>query len=290
MRADVARLVAWLQPRHIEPLPGGWTSETYSVDDAWIVQIGRTSYAANTLRHQVRVLPKLAQHLGEKIPQPQLVSDGPPAMLYKKLLGAPADEASDGAWPEQLGALLSRLHAIPPGQIGLEPVSIDTLRADLREICERWLAVADPHLTDTDRAHGEQLFGYVDDDRNWKFLPAPTHGDLGPEHVLVSPTGELVGVIDWEDLHTGDPAYDLAWWLHAQPAIGRRILAAYGEPRDDRFFERARHAWAIMPWDELEHGVQTQDDAMIARGLAGIRERSYGANSWIAADAPSNPR
>src|SRR5215831_16846697 len=32
----------------------------------------------------------------------------------------------DGAWPEQLGALLSRLHAIPPGQIGLEPVGTDT--------------------------------------------------------------------------------------------------------------------------------------------------------------------
>lgn len=77
IHADVARLVAWLKPRYIELLPGGWTSETYSVDDAWIVQIGRTSDAANTLCHQVRALPKLAQYLADKIPRPQQVGDRP---------------------------------------------------------------------------------------------------------------------------------------------------------------------------------------------------------------------
>lgn len=279
MRADVTRLVADLQPRNVELLPGGWTSETYSVDDAWIVQIGRTSYAANTLRHQARVLPKLAPYLGDRIPQPELISETPPAVLYKKFIGTPADEAPDGAWPEQLGGLLSRLHAIPPSQIGLDTVTTGTLRADLREVCERWLAVAKPHLTDTECAHAEHLlFGYLDDDRNSKLLPAPIHGDLGPEHVLVSASGELVAVIDWEELRTGDPAYDLAWWLHTEPAIGQRVLTAYGGPRDDRFLARARHAWAIMPWNDLEHGVQTQDDAMIARGLAGIRARMSRSN------------
>ena len=274
MRADVARLVGWLQPKHIEPLPGGWTCETFSVDDAWIVQIGRTSYAANTLRHQARTLPKLALHLGEKIPHPQLVSDGPPAILYKKLAGLPADEAPAGPWPEQHGALLSRLHAIAPAAIGLETVGTETLRADLREVCTRWLGVGGALLSAADRARAEQLlFGYLDDDRNWKFLPCPTHGDLGPEHVLVSPNGDLVGVIDWEELRTGDPAIDFAWWLHAKAPIGQRMLAAYGDPGDARFLARARHAWAIMPWDEVEHGVQTRDDAMIARGLEGVRAR-----------------
>jgi aminoglycoside phosphotransferase (APT) family kinase protein len=274
MRADVARLVGWLQPKHIEPLPGGWTCETFSVDDAWIVQVGRTSYAANTLRHQARTLPKLAQHLGEKVPHPQLVSEGPTTMLYKKLAGTRSDEAPAGAWPEQLGALLSRLHAIAPKSIGLETVGTETLRADLREVCTRWLAVGGDRLSPGDRARAEQLLvGYLDDDRNWKFLPCPTHGDLGPEHVLVSATGDLVGVIDWEELRTGDPAYDVGWWLHEQPDHGKRILAAYGDPRDDRFLARARHAWSIMPWDEVEHGIATNDDAMIARGLDGVRGR-----------------
>src|SRR5688500_6018667 len=65
---DIAKLVPWLQPKAVVKLTGGWTYETYAIDDAWIVQVGRTNYAANTLRHQSRVLPMLANHLGSKIP------------------------------------------------------------------------------------------------------------------------------------------------------------------------------------------------------------------------------
>jgi aminoglycoside phosphotransferase (APT) family kinase protein len=274
MTADIAHLVPWLEVTTCVPLTGGWTYETYAVNDAWIVQIGRTNYAANTLRHQCKVLPKLAAHLGNKVPAAQLVCDGPTTMLYKKLEGVRCDEAGTGAWPGQLGGLLARLHQIPTKTLGLETCDSSTLRADHRDDCRRLLGIVAPLLGEPDRIKADRLVSeFLDDDKNWHFTPGAIHGDLGPEHVLVSPAGELVGVLDWEEVRTGDPAADFGWWLYANEPVGKQMLSAYGGVPDDRFLARAQHAHAMGPWHEVAHGVEHKDDSIIQSGLAGVRAR-----------------
>ena len=271
---DLARLVPWLDAGTAVRISGGWTSETYELAGGWIVQVARTRYAADTLRHQLRVLPELAPRLGVRIPEPRLACDDPVAIVYRKLEGAAADAAMPGAWPEQLGGVISRLHATPPETVGLAAIDAATLRERRRIECTRLLSLIAPHLTGTERSRAELLLAdLLDDDRNWWFEPAVTHGDLGPEHVLVSPTGELAGVIDWESVGTGDPAVDFAWCLHAVPEIGERMLSAYGGPRDERIQDRARVLYAIMPWHEIAHGIATGVPAVIASGLDGTRAR-----------------
>jgi aminoglycoside phosphotransferase (APT) family kinase protein len=226
------------------------------------------------LRHQLRVLPKLSPHLGTKIPKPQLACDGPVTIVYKKIDGAACEATMPGAWPEQLGGFLARLHTISPRSVGLEKLETDTLREDYRVDCKRLYAAVAPHLTGGERLTADLVLAdLLDNDRNWTFIPAVTHNDLGPEHVLVSPPGELVGVIDWEDVGAGDPAADFAWWLHAIPEIGERMLTAYGGATDPGFRDRARCLYAIMPWHEVEHGTATDDPALIASGLDGTRAR-----------------
>jgi aminoglycoside phosphotransferase (APT) family kinase protein len=260
-----------LRPGRIERITGGWTSETYRVDDR-IVQLARTPYAAETLRRQAAALPRLAPLVPAAVPRPDLVRDDPVAMSYPMLGGAPCERAN-GPWPEQLGRFLAGLHCIAPERVGLAPETIAGLR-DRRRAELAWMRghVA-PLLSAAERARADAMIAaLVDDDASWRFAAALTHGDLGPEHVLVSPTGELAGVIDWEELGPGDPAEDFAWWLDAVPAAGRRMLAAYG-PVDDRFEQRARILFAVMPWDEVVHGVATGDPSLIASGIAGARER-----------------
>jgi aminoglycoside 2''-phosphotransferase len=288
----VARMVAWLAPKVVTPLPGGWTCETYSVDDTWIVQVARTNYAANTLRHQLRTLPKLAVHLGTKIPAPKQACNGPMTTYYKQLVGLPCDQAPDGAWPEQLGQLLGTLHSLNPPVVGLESVEADTLRADLRTDARKLLEIVAPRLAEPDRIKADRLLSeYIDAAKYWRFMPRVIHGDLGPEHVIVSPggelansggstgeraggrAGELVGVIDWEEVHTGDPAWDFGWWLHEWPSMGNRVLAAYGGAPDNEFRDRARFAWQLAPWRDVVHGVETQQSDIVESGLDGVRTR-----------------
>lgn len=262
-----------LRPGRIERLDGGWTCETYDLGDR-IVQLARTPHAIETLRRQMAVLPRLAPLLATAVPGPDLVSGHPAAMSYPRLDGVPCDHVSGGAWPEHLGRFVGELHRIAPERIGIAPQPAAACRDRLRADIERMRAHVAPLLAPTVRARADAMVAaLVDDDRNWRFATALTHGDLGPEHVLVSPAGELVGVIDWEDLNPGDPAGDFAWWLHAMPAPAERMLAAYGGPSDDRFHLRARILFAVMPWNEVEHGALTADASLIDSGIAGVRER-----------------
>jgi aminoglycoside phosphotransferase (APT) family kinase protein len=200
----------------------------------------------------MRVLPLLAPRLGVAIPQPELVSVDPVAIAYRKLAGEPCDRAPAGAWPEHLGRFMRELHAIAPGDLGL----------------------AVPRLSPAERARADAVIAaLVDDDRNWRFELASTHGDLGPEHVLVDPAGGLAAVIDWEDVGAGDPAGDFAWWLHAMPGASERMLAAYGVPSDEQLRTRAACLFAVMPWHDVEHGVETGDPELISAGLTGLRAR-----------------
>src|SRR6185503_15119791 len=48
--------------------------------------------------------------------------------------------------------------------------------------------------------------------------PVPVHGDLYERHVLVGDENRVSGVIDWGDVHAGDPAVDLNLLYRLFPA------------------------------------------------------------------------
>jgi aminoglycoside phosphotransferase len=62
------------------------------------------------------------------------------------------------------------------------------------------------------------------------------HGDYGPNNTLLNPAGrEVIGVVDWEWAHAGDPVEDLAWceWIirmHHPGHVGslNALFEAYG--------------------------------------------------------------
>ncbi|NUR69918.1 MAG: phosphotransferase [Hamadaea sp.] len=57
------------------------------------------------------------------------------------------------------------------------------------------------------------------------------HGDCGPQNFLLSPTGSVVALLDWEWAHPGPPITDIAWleWVvrHHYPAAVSGIPALY---------------------------------------------------------------
>lgn len=66
------------------------------------------------------------------------------------------------------------------------------------------------------------------------------HGDMYCRHILVDDQRRLSGVIDWGDVHTGDPARDLSIHISLIPPEGRAAFEdAYG-PMDDGLKRRAR--------------------------------------------------
>ena len=274
-RELVAEVFPQLELAAFEPVGGGWTCDTYRVDDEWIVQLPRSRYAEERMRVQIEVLPELAREVSASLPDLELVCLDPVCMGYRSLAGRPCDTGDLGLWPERLGRFLYDLHMVPPELVGMRATSSEEVRADRRAGWRRLRDLAEPYMAD-DREHRaastaiERVF---DDDVAWRFASCLTHGDLGPEHVLVTDGGDLSGVIDWEEVGVGDPAIDFASWLHAMPEIGERALAAYGGSPDTGFTLRARLAFVLMPLHELEHGLETGRAGFVRSGLAGFRDR-----------------
>jgi aminoglycoside phosphotransferase (APT) family kinase protein len=259
--------------RSFQRIDGGWTCDTYEVNGEWIVQLPRNDRSRQSLEAQLELLPELGRELSAQIPLPELVSREPLIMGYRKLDGSPANDDL-GIWPERLGRFLYDLHMVPPEFVGLRAVSPESVREGLRAEWDRLREVGAGLLAAEELQTADGVFGgYLEDERNWRFAPCLTHGDLGPEHVLVSPSGDLIGVIDWEEAVVWDPAGDFAWWLNARPDVGERALAAYGGSPDERFRERARVLFALMPWHEVEYGVSDGGPDFVASGLVGVRER-----------------
>jgi aminoglycoside 2''-phosphotransferase len=261
--------------RSFEPIGEGWACDTYLADGEWVFQFPRLPGEEEALRRQIAVLPALAARVSGCVPVPAYVSIEAPCMGYRMIDGAPFDEVSDdGVWPERLGRFLAHVHATSPASVGLRPRSVESIRAAVRADIDGWSSDVLPLLDAGERRAAVAMFAaYLDDDSMWQFAPRLTHGDIGPEHILVTPDGDLAGVIDWGDLGIGDPAGDLAPLLEGWASIGERVLAAYGGEPDPRFRDRARFGFAFMPWNEVVHGHSTGQPAFVDSGLAGVRAR-----------------
>ena len=273
-RAFVDERWSDLAVESFEPLGDGWDCYTYLANGEWVFQFPRLPGADERLQKQIILLPEIAREVSSAVPVPTYVSTDPVCVGYRRIVGRPMSSGVDGIWPERLGRFLYDLHLTPPEFVGMRastPAAVrDGLRAEVASLSEHVLPLLDPG--ERSRA-SRAIAAFLDDDDNFRFAPCLTHGDIGPEHVLVTDSGDLAGVIDWGDTEVGDPVFDLAWMLHAMPAEGERVLGAYGGPPDDRFTERARFSFLLMPWHDVKYGVETGQPAFVESGLAGVRER-----------------
>jgi len=206
----------------LQRLGEGWDSETYLLDDVWVLRFPKRRDVVRSLECEIVVLRALAGRLPLPVPTVELFGrPGPafpyPFVGYRKLPGRPASEmpslpmseADEQEAARALGAFLTELHRVPlaalpddlphedPADDGREDVeaALVQLRAIDSELARRaadLLAAPRPARLSSD--HGVLL-----------------HADLLPEHLLLSEsTRRLTGIIDWGDAAIGPPAIDFA--------------------------------------------------------------------------------
>jgi aminoglycoside phosphotransferase (APT) family kinase protein len=273
----VAGLFPTLDLDPFAPIGGGWDCFTYLAHGEWIVQIPRNEVTASTLRRQIALLPELAREVWATIPDPVLTSSDPAVMVYRAIEGRSLLEVElppNAILPERLGRFLHDLHTVPLEFVGLRGRGGEDWRRQYRDQLRGFRERVFPLLQDDERERAGAMFDrFLGEDANFRFPEALVHNDLGPAHILATPTGDLAGVIDWGDAVPGDPAMDLAWVLNHAPTIGERALSAYGGQPDATFVDRARFYDALGPWYEVVHGLDTDQPSFVASGLDGVRER-----------------
>ncbi len=230
---------------------------TRLVDGRWIERRPRRPSVGPLLLMETRLMPWLAPQVPLAVPVPVVVSHSPVAVRHAVVPGVPMSSPSPSQ-ARQLGEFLRALHAVDASAAPGLPA-----RPDLPPFASRVL----PLLPSSRQAAGRALLSLI------AGFPAyaVVHGDLGPEHVLAT-DGRLSGVIDFTDVHLGDPAIDLAWALYGTPyAFSRALASAYGMTPELRARALAWHR--LGPWHEVLHGLTTSDPSLVESGMEGVLAR-----------------
>jgi aminoglycoside phosphotransferase (APT) family kinase protein len=273
-----------LAPVRVEPLGVGWDNTAYRVNGEFVFRFPRRQVAVELLATEQRVLPAIAPRLPLAVPVPTMFGEAGdqfcwPFSGYSMLPGRPAcmavltpHQRENSA--ESLARFLATLHAINASEaarLGAQPDNIGRLdlskrvpktRTNLEELVQSgvidewtpWL----PILDEMDLSRPAKSTSLV-------------HGDLYARHLLVDGDALVCGVIDWGDVHIGDPAVDLSI-AHSflPPEAHGAFRRAYGRVDEDTWrvarFRALCHASVTIPY-----GRSIGDDDLVGEGLIALR-------------------
>jgi aminoglycoside phosphotransferase (APT) family kinase protein len=96
------------------------------------------------------------------------------------------------------------------------------------------------------------------------------HGDFYVRHLLINGRRQVTGIIDWGDLHIGDPAVDfIIAHSFLPPQVQEAFKKAYG-PIDHNSWELARLRAAYHSTNLAVYGQLSQDPMILKEGLLGL--------------------
>ncbi len=212
-----------LCPKKIRLLGAGWDNTAFLINEDLIFRFPRRECAVSLLESEWTVLPKIAPYLPLPIPIPQWQGSPTPTfpwpfLGYKILHGITACHANLSeevreALAQPIALFLSRLHATSLVSIA-ECQSFEKNVSHLHwenlilKTLHNFEEMSQHNLLE----HRKELESMVE---RLQDVRAPTsssvvHGDFYVRHLLVDKKHHLTGVIDWGDMHLGDPAADLS--------------------------------------------------------------------------------
>jgi aminoglycoside phosphotransferase (APT) family kinase protein len=284
-RGLLSRQFPELPVHTLQFLGTGWDNTVFLVNGTWVFRFPHRQVALPGVRTEMAVLPRLAPHLPLPIPHPVFLGHGSqdypwPFFGARMVPGREsatfqltADERT--ALAPQLARFLRALHT-PELREALCPIlPPDTLR---RTDMATRLPKTRQKLVELRRL-GLETFedALAEVFEEARRLPPPTatalvHGDLHFRHLLMEERQQLSGIIDWGDLHLGDPAVDLTLYWSFLPREGREaFLSEYGPVSPDSLL-RARVVAVFLAATLSSYGHQEGLTDVTREALWGLRQ------------------
>lgn len=278
-RKLIAETWPQLEPLELEMLDAGWDNTVYRVNKGLVFRFPRREVARSLLETELKVLPWLAPKLAVLIPVPRY--RGEPSPTYPSVFAGyeflPGTTLHRGGWNDgqkatlarPLGRFLAQLHAISVADASAVGVPIgDPIR---KLDFGRYRAVIAAAIEPLVRTHVvDAVWPRLIDDRlaRIRHVDEPStdtlvHGDFHGSQILVA-KGKLSGVIDWGDVHCGDPALDLAA-VHALLAQSAHdgFFSEYG-PVSAARWEVARGRAIVLEFWGLAHAADVADPVILS--------------------------
>lgn len=236
-----------------EPLPGGWSGESFLTEVDGVSSVVRICATPNARgQRTAEVDGALMRLMRGLVPVPEVMDvrparDGnPPLLITRHVPGVRADDLVRGLDEpvlarvgRQLGRIAGTIAGVPTVTSGhfadaglrIEPFAegFDDLRSHVTSRL--------PRLRDFSPAEVEgllQVAGRAQESLDTVGRTSLVHGDLHPKNVVVEPdTGCVAAVVDWEHAHSGSPFADLGSLLRfdRHPVWEKAVLSGWVEVR-----------------------------------------------------------
>jgi aminoglycoside phosphotransferase (APT) family kinase protein len=233
-----------LIPVSIAELGKGFDNTVFIVNDMYVFRFPRREIAVQLLNIENQLLPLLVSQLNIVIPEPVFFGQATkdykwPFTGYKHVQGDSPGVLSDeirslSAVP--LALFLKKLHQFPIEQA--EKMGVPHDRFERMNIGKRKEMLVDNIKKAADLQLIEEGQAALDwlSTMNEEQLDTPitlVHGDCHIRNILVNQEGVIAGIIDWGDMHLGNPAIDLSIAYSFLPQSGRKqFFQKYGEVSD----------------------------------------------------------
>ena len=266
------------------------TFNVYEVDN-YIFRIpDKTLYNRkgwNLIRREVNNLNFVRNNLTITVPKPEFISTDPskPLVGYVKIPG----QSLDKLWKfitgekiisiaKELGLFLAQFHSSTMqkhyvSRFNVVPLTQDDIARDFKEIFDRVKNIIYPMITNSLQKHLEALFtDYLDNFDKCRFTPCVTHQDFDTSNILIDPESyKISGIIDFEDMNLGDPAYDLVFIAQGR-SFSDTLLSNYAN-KDEFLLKRISFYYQRTGIPYLLYGIDHNLPDMIKYGKYMLNKR-----------------
>jgi len=271
-----------LLAKHIRLLGAGWDNTAFILNDEMIFRFPRRKIALPLLEAEWCVLPKISDKLSLPIPVPQWKGvPGPdfpwPFIGYRMLPGftachAQISEKQRSLLAEPIARFLSLLHGIPLSDISgcrfeerhLGRVEGSSMIIKIQKNLEEMELIGFDYR--------KKIESLIERSHPLRVPKAShlVHGDFYVRHLLVDEEHRLTGVIDWGDVHIGDPAIDLAAAHSFLPLDAHAVFRrAYGNVSEETW-NLARLRAILSSTYILLFGHHAKDPDLVREGIRSL--------------------
>lgn len=265
-----------LAPASAEPFGDGWDNSAFLVNGELVFRFPRREVAVRLMATECAVLP-LLQSLPLPVPRP--IYSAPPDSAFPWPFSGysllPGRTACDAALDEServplaapLGRFLAELHRVDVPEAKAAGAPDDELRRldveyRVGKIKERLRDACDQGLIDDGGSWDRVL---ADAPSEWTpRRAAVVHGDLYARHLLLDDGRNLCGIIDWGDVHVGDPAVDISVAHGFLPPSAHDVFRdAYRHRIDGEAWAVARLRALHAAVTTLVYGADVEDESLV---------------------------
>ncbi|MCK2018871.1 phosphotransferase [Peribacillus frigoritolerans] len=273
-----------IELKEIEQLGEGFDNTVIQINGQFVFRFPRRPIAVTLIQVENQLLPSIAGTFPLAIPEP--IFFGKPSTLYpypftgykmvKGHLPVEGTKAKKVESAKRFARFLKVLHSFPVEKamrLGVQPDGMMRLDVPYRKKSLMENVSNLIKLGYFEQAHAVK--GFVETlgegELDVQHPISLVHGDIHIRNVLLDDEGVLAGVIDWGDVHIGNPAIDFSFLYSYFPKeVRSAFFEIYGEiEKETESLARFRAIYMLVTL--LVYGIDRHDEELIAITSTGLK-------------------